>query len=241
MQNFVPHKKFYHINGIDESEYSKEAYERYEKLCLYKKLRAQGCSEEVALEAIKMPRSTYYRWFKRYKNSGLAGLEQLSKKPDTIRKPQWTKATESLVLATRKKFPLWGKAKLAVIIKRNHGIVISVSTIGRILKKLIAGHKVKPVMFYYGKLPKRPRTFNGHAKRWRYGMKSTSPGELIQVDHMTINLPGMRLKHFKAVCPFTKIVVEQVYRTATSFIAAEFLDMIQQLFPLCSPSASPEI
>ncbi len=34
MQNFVPRKKFYHINGIDESEYSKEAYERYEKLVL---------------------------------------------------------------------------------------------------------------------------------------------------------------------------------------------------------------
>jgi len=45
------------------------------------------------------------------------------------------------------KYPLWRKAKLAVIIKRENNVEITVSTIGRTLKKLINQHKVKPVAF----------------------------------------------------------------------------------------------
>ena len=69
MQNFVLHRKLYHLNKIDESEYSSEAYKRYEKLRLYSKLRSEGCSERSALEAIGMSRATYFRWLKKYKTS----------------------------------------------------------------------------------------------------------------------------------------------------------------------------
>lgn len=232
MQNFVLHKKFYQINKIDESEYSKAALERYEKLRLYRKLRDQGCSETLAFEAIGMSRATYYRWNQRYKDLGLEGLEERSTTPNNVRKTQWTKETENLVLKFRSRYRLWGKHKLAAIIKRECNIALSASMIGRILKKLIAMDKIKPVVFYYGKLAKRPRIFNAHAKRWKYGMESSSPGELIQIDHMTISVPGMpAVKSFKAVCPFTKLIVEQAYDQATSNVAAEFLKIAAKAFP----------
>jgi len=63
-------------------------------------------------------------------------------------------------------------------------------------------------------------------------MKSRIPGELIQIDHMTVKLiSGFTLKHFKAVCPITKIAVEQAYSSATSNIAKDFLKQTQQEFP----------
>lgn len=58
MQNFVPHRKWYHITKIDESPYSKVALEGYEKVQLYNKLRNEGCSEVLSLEAIGVSRAT---------------------------------------------------------------------------------------------------------------------------------------------------------------------------------------
>jgi len=103
MQNFVPHKRWYQINKIDGSTYSKEVYERYEKLRLYTKLRTEGCSERIALEASRISRSTYYRWNKRY---SLAGLEVKSKAPKNRRKPIWTQKTERIVVEARRKYCL---------------------------------------------------------------------------------------------------------------------------------------
>ena len=60
-------------------------------------------------------------------------------------------------------------------------------------------------------------------------MKAMHIGELIQIDHMDIELLGV--KHFKAICPLTKIVVEQAYTRATSDIAAKFLRFVQEKLP----------
>ena len=69
MQQLYLHKKFYQIKRIDERQYSKEAYERYDKIRLFYKLLEEGCSEKTALEAIKTSRATLYRWIKNYKIS----------------------------------------------------------------------------------------------------------------------------------------------------------------------------
>lgn len=103
-----------------------------------------------------------------------------------IKKAKLTKETEALVFKFRLRLPLWGKNKHAVVIMRECNKVLSASMIGRILKKLIAAHNIKPVVFYYGKLSKKPGLFNAHAKRCQYGMESTCPRELVEIDHMTV-------------------------------------------------------
>lgn len=231
MQTIYPHDKVYQINKIDESEYEPEVFERLDKLKLFKKLINEGCSIKTALEAIKTSRATYYRWLDRYNEFGLAGLENESRRPNKVRKPRWTVETERIVIEKRKQYKLWGKNKLAVIIKRELGIVIKPSTIGRILKKAMDRGIVKSVAFSCGKREVKPRIFNDHAKRWKYGMKPEKCGEFVQVDHMTISVHGLTIKHFKAIDPITKIVVEQAYRSATSFIAADFLKLVVMQFP----------
>ena len=42
---------------------------------------------------------------------------------------------------------------------------------------------------------------------------------------------GSQVKHFRGICPVTKIVVEEVYSRATSNIAKEFLELVQARLP----------
>ena len=233
MQTSILPKRLYHINTIDETDYSKIVYKRKDKLDRIELLLNEGCSEDAALKAINIPRSTYYRWKRNYKLFGLAGLEDTSKRPNKTRKPNWTKETELQVYNLRKKYPLWGKQKLAIIYQRKYNIKISQSTIGRILTKLLKRKKITSAkVLLYGKGEAKKRVFNNYAQRWKHGMKAQKAGELVQVDHMTINVPGFGyLKHFSATCPVTKYAAYQVYQEATSKNAADFLEHIRQAFP----------
>ncbi len=236
MQQKMPHRNlrnFRYVQGVDTTEYSETAYERKDKLLLYEQLIDDGCSPEMALIAIKTPRSTYFRWRKKYNLYGLAGLENESTRPHTIRKANLRDRLEKQIYSLRKKYPLWGKEKLAAVLSRDHNTKASTSTVGRILHQLQVQGRIKPVRFMlYGKANIKRRQFNGHSQRWRSGMKTQGPGELVQIDHMTITMIGAGpLKHFTAVCPFTKITVDQVYREATSKNAADFLRQVQRELP----------
>ncbi len=49
-----------------------------------------------------------------------------------------------------------------------------------------------------------------------------------------------RVKNFQETCPVTKIVVKQTYVRATSNIAAQFLDYVQEQFPFPLKSVQPD-
>jgi putative transposase len=238
MQTLYPRKEIYQIKNIDETDYSKIVWERKEKLEKIELLLSEGCFENVALEALDIARSTYYRWKKNYKDLGLAGLENESRKPRKTRHPGWTKEIEARIYHLRKQYPLWGKQKIATMYEREYGEKISYSTTGRILKKLIKNNKIFPVKFLlHGKRDTKKRVFNNHAQRWKHGMKATKPGELVQVDHMSVYIPGYGYaKNFSATCPITKYVVYELYQEATSKNAADFLEKMKREFPfkICS-------
>lgn len=222
----------YAKSSIDETEYSKTAYERKEKILLFDKLKASGCSESLALEAIKIPRSTFYRWKKNYKELALPGLEKGDTAPHRKRERKWPPSLEQMVLNLRRNNPLYGKAKIKVLLERDWNVKTSVSTVGRIISKLIKNDLVKNTSYYSAYRRKQPRYFNGHAQRWKKGMKAAVPGELVQIDHMTISMGStFTIKHFQAVCPVTKLVVEEAYSSATSNIASQFLNRVRQQMP----------
>ena len=233
MQTSILQKRLYHINNIDETDYANIVYERKNKLDRMELLLQEGCDERVALQAINLSRATYYRWKRNYAQLGLAGLEDESKRPNTIRKPTWSYEIELRVYHLRKKYPLWGKQKLAVMYEKEYKTKISQSTIGRILTKFLKSGKIQSVrLLMYGKKDTKKRVFNNHAQRWKHGMKAQNPGELIQVDHMTVYIPGFGyVKHFSATCPITKYAVYQAYQEATSKNAADFLEYMQHSFP----------
>jgi len=117
-------------------------------------------SESVILSVLGISRSTFYR----LKSHGLAGLEPQSKRPKHVRKPQWDKIQEAQILRLRKQEPTWGKNKIHRLMIRDHNMIISVTTVGKIISKLIANNKVKSAYFAANKdKPKRRKVFNKHA------------------------------------------------------------------------------
>ena len=87
--------------------------------------------------------TTFYKWLNRYKKQELKGLEEFSRKPKNFRVSTVSHDTISLIVKLRKKYPAWSKYKLEVILKRDYGLIISASTIGRILKKKNLINQVK--------------------------------------------------------------------------------------------------
>jgi putative transposase len=224
--------KSYRSWHVNETTISSKAQERERKILLYQKLKAEGCAESTALEAIQTSRATFYRWHREYRQQGTPGLNPKSKRPAHLRKPVWTKALQQLVYQIRQQHPYWGKLKIQCLIEREHGIKTTVSTVGRIIRHLINLKRIQPVAVVVGRAkPRKRRVFNQHARRWEYGMKAKEPGELIQVDHMTVYCNSQRIKDFKAACPVTKMLVTEVYQNATSNTAKRFLEKMQAEFP----------
>ncbi len=179
--------QFYRRLPIDDST-PKAAIQRWEKLRLYQRLRRQGCSQKLALEAIGCSRASYYRWKKRFDTSGLPGLVARSRRPRRVRSPQWTASDERLVFQLRRRYPYFGKLRLQVLLQRQYGLTWSASTIGRILAKGVRLGRIRPCAFCQGrvKVKRRRRFQQGHAQRWRYGTKASRAGQLVQIDHSRV-------------------------------------------------------
>jgi putative transposase len=87
-------------------------------------------------EYYDVSRKTAYKWIERYKQTGLAGLEDLSRAPD--RHPNaTTKEIEDMVLAFRRKRPSWGPKKILDRLENRFPDVDwpCISTAGEILKR----------------------------------------------------------------------------------------------------------
>ncbi len=63
-------------------------------------------------------------------------------------------------------------------------------------------------------------------------MYAKQPGELIQIDHMTVTKNGITFKHFQAWYPITKCMVVDIYCNAKSRKACKFLHkLIKEMVP----------
>ena len=225
--------KSYRSWKIDDRPVSKKAWSRHRILKKFWRLKEERCTEATIFTVLGYSRATIYRWQSAYRLKGPRGLEPLSRAPRRRRTPQWGKALERQVLCLRKAHPLWGKKTLTTLLHREQGLSVSESTVGRVLNKLRLLDKIRPVSFYYGRVKaKKRRQFVGHAQRWKKGYKASEPGQLLQIDHMTVPLiAGETVKHFKATCPVTKLTVAKVYRSASSRNARDFLMYVRQKLP----------
>jgi len=178
---------------------------------------------------IGVSRATHYRRKRALATYGTQGLVRRSQRPRRVRQSAIPQAVRDQVMRLRREHPTYGKAKLTVLLTRDHGITLSESTVGRILSNLMQ----RGLVIRYAAATKiiRKRKFTGHARRWAYDLRPTLPGEMIQVDHMTVNKHTVLLKHFQAWDPISKYAHGEVYHTATSANAAHFLGKLQQALP----------
>lgn len=192
----------------------------------WRTLRSHGLTAEQAARGVGHSRSTLFRWAK--------ALEPKSRRPHTVRPRIWTPKLMQAVQRIRDDNPMWGKQKIVVLLARA-GIATSVSTVGRILKSLMDRGVVTPVPTLRRKPGGRRFRIIGpdrHARRLPKGLKPRSPGELVQVDTLFVNVaPNRAVKHFTAYDPVAKWTVGLVAGRATALCATALLDKLLKEAP----------
>ena len=231
MQVFGLHKCIYKLNRVvlPEEKIDPIFLEIRHKVRSWEKLKKRKVPDKEIAEVIGISRASFYRYKKAISLYGLKGLERRSKRPQVFRASCVPGSAISLILKLRLDNPTYGKAKITVILKRDYSVILSESSVGRALKKLISQGKI--VRSVSSTRIKRKRNFKSHAKRWEYGMKSSSPGELVQIYHMTVSKHNINMKEFSAWDPITKTMVADISSNATSSAAARFLRKVVQDMP----------
>ncbi len=183
-----------------------------------------GLTAAAAADAVGVPRATLYRWEKE--------PAPKSRRPHRVRQRNWSPALRTEVERLRLDFPMWGKDKLGPLL-RKAGFSVSNATVGRILKSLVERGRVTPVPDLIARVGRRtdPKT-RPHAIRKPKHVRFEKPGDVVQIDTLTLNLaPGRTLKHFDAYDVFAKWTVAKPYARATAQNAADFLDKVTAEMP----------
>ena len=164
-------------------------------------------------------RSTFYRWQRRYKKFGEAGLK--NEKPIPINAANKTPdEIEEKVLYLRKKYHL-GPIRIVWYLARYHGIRISDASVYRILKRNGVS-----------RLPRGTRMRKVHTKRYNKQV----PGHHIQMDVKFLTFKGKRgekVRRFQytAIDDATRVRALKVYEKHTQANAIDFVNHIIEKFP----------
>lgn len=223
MQIHRLHKNVYKLYAYGRTQECLDVYrKKYQgHVQQWEKLKAEGVSDKTAQEFVKISRATYYR-HKKILHDLEKGVVPPSKRPRRLNKPRWGEAETQLVLRLRRENPTYGKAKIAIILKRDFDQTLSESTVGRILKTLLAKGLIQKSRSAVR--AKRKRSFKKHAQRWTYKeYKDMGLGERVQIDHMTVTKNGVGMKHFQAWDRRSKYIDARVYSNAKSTSAKKFL------------------
>ena len=180
--------------------------------------------KNIALTArhFALQRKTVRRWRDRFSQAGVLGLNDHSRRPKKLRQP--TTAAEVIVRAVQlRQEHGWSKHKLHALLTKE-GYVVSVSTVGRILKRrALIGRKTSRQRYRAAKHPKR---------RHPRGLKIAQPGDLVQMDtKYLVGVGGRTMYQFTAIDVLTKLRVLYVHPSESSRNGAAFLQQCLLMFP----------
>lgn len=223
-------RPFYYVARRRPIEMSEAARQRLKWLKAWQRLREEGYSSQKAAELLRLPRSTLYRWQKRVEERGLIGLEEGDRRPKQVRRPQWSPELAEAVRELRERHPGMGKEKLWKLLQRE-GWQTSISTIGRILKRLKARGVLREPPRNGVRTGKR-RSARPYAIRKPKSYRIRKPGDLVQVDTLDVRpLPGVIFKQFTARDMDSRWDVVEAYRSATAGHASKFLETLIERAP----------
>jgi len=185
--------------------------------------RAHGNNNSLTARHFGIGRMTLYRWLRRFKRSGVIGLNEESRKPKRLRQPTTSWNTVIRIVQLRKQYPVWSKYKIRALLARE-GIQVSASTVGRVLKK--RGLINRKISRKRRKAALRPKA------RFPKGFRISEAGDMVQMDTRHIMLPGgKRFYQFTAIDVLGKRKVMRVYSSESSRNGAQFLEECLLGFP----------
>lgn len=187
---------------------SKQAKQRLQWIDYY---HAHGRNARLTCRHYGIAHRTFYRYYQRFKVHGLKGLESLSQRPHKVRQPLTPLPVVDTIRRLRRTNPEFSKYKLSVILKRDYGYSLSVSSVGRVISRYHlfftppVRRKGSPGRRLSITRIRKPRDF-----------RPTQAAQLIEVD--VKHLPGLGNKHygFVALDVFTKQASVYVSTTISS-------------------------
>jgi transposase InsO family protein len=192
---------------------------------------AHGRNVSLTARRFLVSRPTVYRWLARDDPQRLTTLEDRSSAPRRRRRRTWTCAQIEAVRELREQYPRWSKTKIAILLRRDSGLRISASTVGRILTYLRRrGVLPEPAR---SRRPRRRPSPRPYAVRLPRGYRVERPGDLVEIDTVEIRLPGITrpYRQFTARDRVSRHDVLELRRTATARAAASVLEAIVARMP----------
>ncbi|WP_419778810.1 IS481 family transposase [Maridesulfovibrio sp.] len=156
-------------------------------------------------------RPTLRKWYRRYKESGIDGLTDMSRRPKSSPRQKVCSATEFIILSMREERHL-GAKRISSELLRLHDIKLSPPTIQKVLNRNKKGH-----------LPSKFKR-RKHTKRYNRPI----PGDRVQIDVCKI-APG--LYHYAAIDDCSRYKVMGLYPRRTAANTIRFLDRVVEEMP----------
>lgn len=172
--------------------------------------------------------SVFYRWKTRFNPRNLSSLESISTRPSRVRQPITDSEIVEKVVQLRKKYPAWSKYKIKEILKRDYSMIVSVSTVGRTLKRK---GLINPKQYGYRRKSSRRQNHSIPRIKADKSLRDKHPGSLIQVDTKRVNVLGTTYYQFSAVDCYTRLQYVSVFSTLTSNSGKKFLEEVKNHFP----------
>ena len=97
-------------------------------------LKHDGSVEE-ACRHFSISQSTFMRWLKRFDVHDPSSLEEKSRRPHRVREPEVDSNVIEHIKHYREQFPTMGKKRIATLLKAEHGVSISPSSVGRVINR----------------------------------------------------------------------------------------------------------
>ena len=209
---------------LDAETQDIEAARRRDAVARWRQAIADGLTAAQAAKAVGVARANLYRWEQQPKPR--------SRRPRRTRTKTWTPALVEAVEALRLDHPMWGRAKIGPLVRRE-GFVVSDATVGRIIAHLVSRGVVERAPMLRRRKGSAARQWRRkHAMRLPKGTKPTRPGELVQLDTLSINVrPDKTIKQFTAYDPVARFTAAKAFSTASAGCAKSFLEKLVTAFP----------
>jgi len=171
-------------------------------------------------------RSLFYKWQSRFDKLGIRGLETKSTRPLHVRSREIPFDIQKRIEQLRKDNPAWSKYKLAYLLKRDEGIVISPSSVNRIFhdKNLFWRRASK------ARLGAR-RNWKIRRTRAPQGLRGAAPGSLIEIDVKVLNNMGHAYYQFTAIDTCTKMKYLEVFSKKSAVCGQHFVEHLLTYYP----------
>ncbi len=201
--------------------------EAKQRVAWFDYFRTHGENVALTCRHFGISRKTFHKWKRRYNPMLLSSLEDRSRRPRTVRQSKIPQEHIFLVKHLRRQYPYYSKYKLSVIMKRDHDVTLSASTVGRIITKYD--------LFFKSKYPSKKKRYAAKKAIERqhlprdYGI--TKPGDLVESDTKHLPFLGRKRYAFVAIDCVGKGVTITLSTNPSSIRNAALIEKTKAAFP----------